>query len=105
MKTRVLLLGIFAVTLCALPLAAASRTVEERLERVERSVSHTDAMISVGIVSAAICALWAQNSGRNPWLWFFAGLIFSGIALLVLLYKNANDLRERRGSTAPPATA
>jgi hypothetical protein len=37
------------------------------------------------------CALWAQNTNRNPWLWFFLGLIFSMIAGLVLLWKNSED--------------
>ncbi len=43
------------------------------------------------ILFAAFCALWAQNTNRNPWLWFFLGLIFNVIAVLVLLAKNAND--------------
>jgi hypothetical protein len=37
------------------------------------------------------CALWAQNTNRNPWLWFFLGVIFSMIAGLVLLWKNSED--------------
>ena len=39
----------------------------------------------------AFCALWAQNTGRNAWLWFFLGLFFSVITVIVLLAKNAND--------------
>lgn len=39
----------------------------------------------------AFCALWAQNTGRNPWLWFFLGLFFSVITAIVLLAKNARD--------------
>ena len=42
------------------------------------------------------CALWAQNTGRNPWLWFFLGLFFSIITVLFLLSKNANDLADKR---------
>jgi hypothetical protein len=40
-----------------------------------------------------VCALWAQNTGRNPWLWFFLGLLFSVITGLVMLYKNSRDRR------------
>jgi cation transport ATPase len=103
MKTR-LLVGLFAAALFApwAPLAAATVSVDDRLARVEHRVSHADAMISVGLVAAVICALWAQNTARNPWLWFFAGLFFSAIALLVLLYKNARDLRSRHAGAAPP---
>jgi len=42
-------------------------------------------------VAAAVCALWAQNTGRNAWLWFFLGLFLNWIALLVMLSKNSKD--------------
>src|SRR5688572_19814752 len=41
----------------------------------------------------AFCALWAQNSGRSPWAWFFAGAFFHVITVLVLLSRNAQDRR------------
>ena len=34
------------------------------------------------------CAYWAQEKGRNAWLWFFAGFFFAPLTGLVLLYKN-----------------
>ncbi len=37
------------------------------------------------------CALWAQNTGRNAWLWFFLGALFNVITLIVLLNKNSKD--------------
>jgi outer membrane murein-binding lipoprotein Lpp len=46
-----------------------------------------------------VAALWAQNSGRNPWLWFFLGLFFSVIAALVMLYKNSRDREMARKVT------
>jgi hypothetical protein len=42
-----------------------------------------------------VCALWAQNSGRNPWIWFFLGLCFNVITGLVLLSKNSQDRKMR----------
>lgn len=45
---------------------------------------------------AFLCALWAQNTGRNPWLWFFLGGIFTFIAGFVMLYKNSKDRKQRR---------
>lgn len=58
----------------------------------------------------AFCALWAQNTGRNAWLWFFLGLLFSVIAIFFLLTKNANDIEQRKiretinGSMPGPAS-
>jgi hypothetical protein len=43
-----------------------------------------------------LCALWAQNTGRSAWLWFFQGIMFSVITVLVLLSKNSQELRRRR---------
>lgn len=58
-------------------------------------LSTTDAA-SNGIVLflfGAFCALWAQNTRRSAWLWFFLGIIFNIVAILVLLFKNAADKR------------
>lgn len=44
-------------------------------------------------LSGIFCALWAQNTGRNAWLWFFLGVFFNAIILLVLLYKNSKRIR------------
>lgn len=78
------------------------RTVEERVTRLEEQAKRKDAVVSASILAAVICALWAQNTGRSAWLWFFTGLIFSVITLLVMLYKNAEDIRARRRSAGPP---
>ena len=77
--------------------ADASRLndLERRLARVEnRSDGNQAAGVAV-FVCAAFCALWAQQTGRNAWLWFFLGLLFSVITLLALLYKNANDRKSK----------
>jgi FtsH-binding integral membrane protein len=52
-------------------------------------------------LTGAFCALWAQNTGRSAWQWFFLGLIFHLIAVLVLLAKNADAGRQAEGK--PPA--
>ncbi|MEH1837463.1 MAG: hypothetical protein V7L20_01555 [Nostoc sp.] len=44
----------------------------------------------------AFCALWAQNTGRNAWLWFFLGIFFAPITVIVLLAKNSADRRSQR---------
>ena len=48
------------------------------------------------LLFGAFCALWAQNTNRNAWLWFFLGLIFNAITVIVLLVKNSDDLKRRR---------
>ena len=47
------------------------------------------------VLFGAFCALWAQNTGRSAWAWFFLGLFFSIITVLVLLSKNSRDHRLR----------
>jgi len=37
------------------------------------------------------CALWAQNTRRNPWLWFFFGFFLSALAVIALLIRNRDD--------------
>ncbi len=39
----------------------------------------------------AFCALWAQNTGRSAWGWFFLGALFNVITVVVLLAKNSSD--------------
>ncbi len=41
----------------------------------------------------AFCALWAQNTGRSAWGWFFLGALFNVITVVVLLAKNSSDKR------------
>jgi len=85
-----------------LPMSAAAQTndarladLETRLSRVEQRGSHTDQGVGgVAIfLCGAFCALWAQQTRRDPWLWFFLGMIFSVFTLIVLLDKNAKDRR------------
>lgn len=86
----------------ALDTAATSANLEERVERLENDMQN--ALNDIGDVGGnglvfflfgVVCALWAQNTGRNPWLWFFLGVFLSVVAALILLNKNSRDLRER----------
>ncbi len=71
--------------------------LENRVADIERVVKkHSQSGAAAGAVAwlfAAFCALWAQNTGRNSVLWFFLGLFFSVITVIVLLFKNAGDRR------------
>jgi len=52
----------------------------------------TSMMSLVGV----LCALWAQNTHRNAWLWFFLGACFPPIAAILLLFKNSADRKLQR---------
>ena len=43
---------------------------------------------SLAFLFGAFCALWAQNQGRNAWLWFFLGFFFNIVAVLFVLILN-----------------
>ena len=68
--------------------------LESRVSSLESRIHSADAGVAVWLFGA-FCALWAQNTGRNAWLWFFLGLFFSVITVLVLLEKNSNDRKGR----------
>ena len=42
------------------------------------------------------CALWAQNTGRNPWTWFFVGVILSVLAVIQILINNSREQSEEK---------
>lgn len=70
--------------------------VESRLSRLESKMPTAGAGGAICFLFAAFCALWAQNTGRSGWLWFFLGLFFNFIAVLVLLAKNSGDIDQGR---------
>jgi UDP-N-acetylmuramyl pentapeptide phosphotransferase/UDP-N-acetylglucosamine-1-phosphate transferase len=83
-----------------LPLSAAAQTSDARLADIEERLSHVEhrgVQTDQGAGGVAIflcgafCALWAQQTRRSAWLWFFLGVIGSVITLIVLLVKNAGD--------------
>jgi hypothetical protein len=74
-------------------LQARVTELESRVSSVEEAAGLSVVVFLVG----CLCALWAQNTRRSAWLWFFLGVFFHVITLIVLLNKNAGDLRERSG--------
>jgi hypothetical protein len=79
------------------------QALENRVAQLESSIEHKSSIGAVLFLYGVFCALWAQNTGRSAWLWFFLGLIFSVITVIVLLVKNSNDregLRSRTGESA-----
>jgi len=72
------------------------RDLDRRLRDVESRFPVDTGTGAIAFLYGVVCALWATNTGPNPWLWFFFGLLLSVLAALVMLYKNGRD---RRSST------
>jgi hypothetical protein len=81
----------------------ADEAVDRRIAELENRINHQSRSFSVGGDDGAVlflygvfCALWAQNTNRNPWLWFFLGLFCSVVTVVVLLVKDAEDRQRKR---------
>ncbi len=70
--------------------------LEQRVAELERENRNVGGVAAVAILFGAFCALWAQNTARSAWLWFFLGLFFNVVTVCFLLTKNANDAFDRR---------
>ena len=109
-KISALILLLLFVLLFLQQNVTAQTDVEVRVTQLEKDVkglksdirrlmSEVREAASAGLVAylfGIFCALWAQNTGRSAWGWFFLGLFFSIITVLFLLSKNAQDLRQRQ---------
>jgi hypothetical protein len=97
--------------------AAAQDNLEKRIDQLVQRVEqleakqrapvtevHRDVGGAAFFLFGAFCALWAQNTNRNPWLWFILGLFFNVITVLVLLVKNSDDRKLARGEPASTGT-
>jgi hypothetical protein len=92
--------------ICITTVAPAQQTDSYRISQLEQHMSKLDHDVKdagdtglVLILFGAFCALWAQNTGRSAWLWFFLGVFFSIITIFFLLTKNSNDnFGKRKGA-------
>jgi len=78
-------------------LRADLRQISREIEALEDKYIYGPPL---AILFGAFCALWAQNTRRNAWLWFFMGAFFNVITVLVLLGKNSSDPPHIGGSSA-----
>jgi membrane protein implicated in regulation of membrane protease activity len=79
--------------------------LENRDSRLEWALAHKEEMGGILFFYGIFCALWAQNTGRSAWAWFFLGLLFSVITVVVLLVKNAEDRKRQRRQDSIPSQA
>ena len=87
------LLGIGLVPARAQVERAEVARLDSRVAALEHQIPTHATEGAAIFLCGAFCALWAQNTRRNAWLWFFLGLLFNGVTVLVLLYKNSRDRR------------
>jgi cytochrome c-type biogenesis protein CcmH/NrfF len=83
------------VPIHAQSVSEASANVSAQLNDLTRRVGDLEGDVKRQTTGAmvflfgAFCALWAQNTKRDPWLWFFLGAFFNVFAVISLLIKNA----------------
>ena len=94
-----LLVGVMSQRAAAQTETQSTTNLEYRVSSLEHRTSNAASGGAIAFLFGAFCALWAQNTGRSAWLWFFLGLFFSVITVLVLLHKNSNDRRMREAVT------
>lgn len=88
-----------AVPLSTEAFAQDTASLDRRVTKLEQDVRKIDWHPGLGGLSflfGVFCALWAQNTGRSAWLWFFLGAIFSVISAVALLVKNSEDRRREQ---------
>lgn len=68
-----------------------AQTLEKRVQDLERQVDRLATSGLVLFLFGVFCALWAQETNRGAWGWFFFGLFLGPIAAVVLLQKNAKE--------------
>jgi hypothetical protein len=70
------------------------KNLEQRLQRDSGTQFQFWNFVASGfavLALAAFCALWARSTGRDPWLWLAAGLVFNVFALLAVWMKHEGD--------------
>ena len=106
-------IGIVLILLC---ITAQSRSVlaqDDRLQKIEQRLSALEQRTAAGnnsfdfikgylpvafpIVGIGLfCGFWARNSGRDFWLWFVAGLVFTLFAVVAVADAHEKDQKAKR---------
>ena len=98
-------LAVVAIT-CLVPgqgVAEESRLdqIEKRVEQLEQRTKQdigpgTYVLPGLSLVALAVfCALWARSTGRDPWLWLAAGLVFNVFVLFAIWIKHDHDQKKK----------
>ena len=102
-------LSVFLATIWIVCLVPSRVPAEEgRLDQIEQRVKNLEQKLQSDagtqfqlwnfvpsgfavLALAAFCALWARSTGRDPWLWLAAGLVFNLFALVAIWLKHEED--------------
>jgi hypothetical protein len=106
------MIGIALVTLAVMAPAGAVMAQDDRLKKLEARLTAMEERVPAPDVSfeffkylpvafpilgiALFCGLWARNSGRDFWLWFVAGLVFSLFALIAVASTHEEDQKAKK---------
>ena len=69
------------------------KNAQTRLDVLEEEIQDLESRLNrsmggaIVILFGAFCALWALNTNRNPWLWFFAGAFFLAAGALAAVLR------------------
>jgi hypothetical protein len=75
--------------------------LEDRVESANKWFDLIDSYIPVVFPILGIglfCGFWARNSGRDFWLWFVAGLVFTIFTLIAVMDAHEKDKKAKRHS-------
>lgn len=100
-----ILLAVVAIT-CLVPEQGVAE--EGRLDQIEKRVKQLEqrtkqdigpgmyVLPGLSLVAIAVyCALWARSTGRDPWLWLSAGLVFNFFTLFAIWIKHDHDQEKK----------
>jgi hypothetical protein len=83
----------------------AINDLEQRVFDLEREFNKFASGALILWLFGTVCALWAIYSGRNPWVWFFFGYLFSFFTVLFMLAKAGSDKAEIQATGGYPPLA
>jgi hypothetical protein len=73
--------------------------LEQRLPAANNSLDSIKGYFPVALPVVGVglfCGLWARSSGRDFWLWFVAGLVFTIFALVAVADAHEKDKKAKR---------
>ena len=105
-------IGIVLVSVVFMAQARPGVAQDERLQKIEQRLNAVEERVanannSIGFIKAIpaalavlglglFCGLWARNSGRDFWLWFVAGVVFSLFALIAVGSAHDEDQKAKK---------
>lgn len=110
MRTAILLVWVVLAALCVPRQGWAQ---EDRLRALERRIARLEGQksgfvkvlddlkgilftVGTALATGAFCAAWARSTGRDPWVWLTAGILFNVFTLLAILSISSKDEEDKK---------